>query len=60
MLYPRRARGEAATALSRAAGSIPPPSYEKRYQQARIKGLTAAAKSLGFQLMPAAADYNPA
>jgi transposase len=35
-------------------------AYEKRYQQARIKGLTAAAKSLGFQLMPAAADHNPA
>jgi transposase len=29
-------------------------AYEKRYQQARIKSLTAAAKDLGYQLTPTA------
>jgi transposase len=33
-------------------------AYEKRYQEARIRGLTAAAKNLGFQLTPKAGDLN--
>jgi len=35
-------------------------AYEKRHQEARIKSLTAAAKSLGFQLTPKASDLDPA
>jgi transposase len=35
-------------------------AYENRYKENRIKSLTAAAKSLGFQLMPNAGDLNPA
>ena len=35
-------------------------AYEKRYQQARIKSLTAAAKGLGFQLTPNTSDLKPA
>jgi transposase len=35
-------------------------AYEKRYQEARLRSLTAAAKRLGFQLTPTASDLNPA
>jgi transposase len=35
-------------------------AYEKRYQEARLRSLTAAARSLGFQLTPNASDLNPA
>jgi transposase len=35
-------------------------AYEKRYQEGRLKSLTAAAKGLGFQLMPKTGDLNPA
>ncbi len=35
-------------------------AYEKRYQDARLRSLTAAARSLGFQLTPTASDLNPA
>ena len=35
-------------------------AYEKRYQEARIRSLTTAAKSLGFQLTPKASDLDPA
>jgi transposase len=35
-------------------------AYEKRYQEARLKSLTAAAQSLGFQLTPKAGDLHPA
>jgi hypothetical protein len=35
-------------------------AYEKRYQEARIKSLTATAKSLGFQLTPKASNLGPA
>jgi hypothetical protein len=29
-------------------------AYEKRYQETRIRGLTARAKELGYQLTPSA------
>ena len=35
-------------------------AYEKRYQEARLKSLAAAAKSLGFQLAPKPSELNPA
>ena len=35
-------------------------AYEKRYREARLRSLTAAARSLGFQLTPNASDLNPA
>jgi transposase len=35
-------------------------AYEKRYQEARLRSLTAAAKSLGFQLTPKTDALNPA
>jgi len=35
-------------------------AYEKRYQEARLKSLAAAAKSLGFQLAPKPSEPNPA
>jgi transposase len=35
-------------------------AYQKRYREARLKSLTAAAKSLGFQLAPNPGDFNPA
>jgi len=31
-------------------------AYEKRYQESRIKRLTATAQELGFQLMPKASQ----
>jgi hypothetical protein len=33
-------------------------AYEKRYQEGRIKSLTAAAKNLGFQLTPKTSDLD--
>jgi hypothetical protein len=35
-------------------------AYEKRYQEVRIRSLTAAAKNFGLQLLPRTSDPAPA
>ena len=57
MLREDRAAAKALFTLVRIAPMQPygdegAAAYEKRYQEARIKSLTAAAKGLGYQLTP--------